>query len=157
MKKFAAFFVVMALIGSYFFFRRGTSPIFTVETVPIVRGEIVKTVSATGRVEAVNTVNVGTQVTGTIKAIYVDFNSSVKKGQLIAEIDPSLLQANVESAEADVLAAQANVLKAETSVKDTKKSRDRKKELFSRNLIAESELDEAQTEYDTAIAQLKAA
>ncbi len=157
MKKFAAFFVVMALIGSYFFFRRGTSPIFTVETVPIVRGEIVKTVSATGRAEAVNTVNVGTQVTGTIKAIYVDFNSSVKKGQLIAEIDPSLLQANVESAEADVLAAQANVLKAETSVKDTKKSRDRKKELFSRNLIAESELDEAQTEYDTAIAQLKAA
>ncbi|MEA4877678.1 Multidrug resistance protein MdtA [bioreactor metagenome] len=158
MKKWLSLFVLIVLIsGAFFFFRKDSSKATTVETVPIIRGNLLKTVSATGSLQAVNTVNVGSQVSGTIKAIYVDFNTIVKKGELIAEIDPALLEAAVETAKADVLAARANIAKAEATVKNARKTRDRNKELFTRNLIAESELDTAQTELDTALASLNAA
>ncbi|WP_286951496.1 MULTISPECIES: efflux RND transporter periplasmic adaptor subunit [Aminobacterium] len=158
MKKWIVVLLLLLALGGYFIIsRKDASKAMVVETTPITRGKIIKTVSATGSLQAVNTVNVGTQVSGTVKAIYADFNSITRKGALIAEIDPALLQANLETAKADVLSAQADLAKAEATVKNTRKNRDRKKELYSRDLIAESELDAAQTEYDTALAQLKAA
>lgn len=126
-------------------------------TAKVARGDIIRTVSATGTVNPVATVLVGTQVSGTIKHIYVDFNSSVKKGQVIAEIDPSLFEAQVEQARANVLAARANLKKAEAVLADASRALERNKALFAKDLIAKSELETAQTNYQTALAQVVAA
>jgi len=123
-------------------------------TEPVTKGNIQAMVTATGTLNAVTTVLVGTQVSGTIKQLYVDFNSRVKKGQLIAQIDPATFEAQVRQAEANLFSAQANVDKAQVSLVDTKRTFDRNKELFSKNLIARSDLDTADTNYQTAVAQL---
>ena len=119
-----------------------------------VRGDIVETVTATGTVNAVTTVLVGTQVSGTIKDIYVDFNSPVKKGQLIARIDPATFEAEVAQARANLLAAKANLEKSEATLVDTKRTMERNRELLSKNLIAQSDLDTAETNYETSKAQV---
>ena len=119
-----------------------------------VRGDIVETVTATGTVNAVTTVLVGTQVSGTIKDIYVDFNSPVKKGQLIARIDPATFEAQVAQARANLLAAKANLEKSEATLVDTKRTMERNRELLSKNLIAQSDLDTAETNYETSKAQV---
>ncbi len=126
-------------------------------TEKIVRGDIVSTVTATGTVNAVTTVLVGTQVSGTIKNIYVDFNSPVKKGQVIALIDPATFEAQVEQARANLLSAKANLERAEAALVDAKRTLERNKELFSKNLIAKSDLDTAETNYETSNAQVSAA
>jgi HlyD family secretion protein len=87
----------------------------------------------------------------------VDFNSPVKKGQVIAEIDPSLFEAQVEQARANVLVAKANLKKAEATLADAAKNLERTKTLFAKDLIARSELDTAETNYQTALAQVGAA
>jgi len=121
----------------------------TYRTDPVTRGDIQQTVTATGTVNAVTTVQVGTQVSGTIKSLYVDFNSRVKKGQIIAQIDPSTFESQVLQAQANLLSAQANLQKAQTSLANDKKTYDRNKELFTKNLIAQSDLDAAETNYQT--------
>ena len=126
-------------------------------TEPVSLGDIQATVTATGTVNAVTTVQVGTQVSGTIKNLYVDFNSRVKKGQLIAQIDPATFEGQVQQAQANLLNAQANLDKANVSLVDTKRTFDRNTELFSKNLIARSDLDTAETNYHSAIAQLASA
>ena len=103
------------------------------------------------------TVLVGTQVSGTIKNIYVDFNSPVKKGQLIAQIDPAIFDAQVAQARANVLSAKANVEKAAVALADAKRTLNRQKELFAKNLIARSDVDAAETAYDTDGTQVSAA
>jgi HlyD family secretion protein len=103
------------------------------------------------------TVLVGTQVSGTIKAIYVDYNSSVKKGQLLAQIDPATFQAQVDQARANLYAAQANVEKAEAALLDARRTLERNKTLFQRNYIARSDLDTAETTEQSAKAQVSAA
>lgn len=126
-------------------------------TAPAVRGDIRAMVTATGTVNAVTTVLVGTQVSGTIKHIYVDFNSLVKKGQRIAEIDPSTFQAQVDQARANVLVAKANVAKAQAVLADSKRTMERNRQLWERNLIARSDLDTAETNFNSNQALLQAA
>jgi HlyD family secretion protein len=104
----------------------------------------------------VTTVLVGTQVSGTIRTLYVDFNSRVKKGQLIAQIDPSTFESQVHQAQANLLMAQANQEKSESTLVDAKRTFDRNKELFSKNLIARSDLDTAETNYKTDVSQVRA-
>lgn len=147
--------LVAGLAAFVLFGNKGSGPKYKTEK--ITRGDIVTTVTATGTVNAVTTVLVGTQVSGTIKKIYVDFNSPVKKGQLIAQIDPALFDEQVQQQKANVLAAQANVEKAEASRVDAKRTRDRNAELFSKNLIARSDLDTADTNHETAKASVSAA
>ncbi len=125
-------------------------------TEKISKGDIVETVTASGNVNAVTTVLVGTQVSGTIKSIYADFNSPVKKGQLIAQIDPAIFEAQVEQARANLLSAKANLEKAEASFIDAKRTMERNKVLFSKDLIARSEVDTAETNYETSKAQVNA-
>jgi HlyD family secretion protein len=115
------------------------------------------TVTATGTVNPVTTVLVGTQVSGTVKELYVDFNSLVKKGQVIAQIDPATFEAQVEQARANLLSASANVEKAETTLLDARRTMKRNRDLFSRNLIARSEMDVSETNHDVARAQVSAA
>ncbi len=134
---------------------KGNVPEFRAEM--LTRGDIQQVVTATGTVNAVTTVQVGTQVSGTIKKLYVDFNSRVKKGQIIAQIDPDTFEAQVQQAEANLLAAQANLDKANTALIDAKRTYDRNKELLSKNLIAQGDLDTAETNFLTDKAQLGAA
>lgn len=125
-------------------------------TEKVSKGDIVETVTASGNVNAVTTVLVGTQVSGTIKSIYADFNSPVKQGQLIAQIDPATFEAQVEQARANLLFAKANLEKADASFIDAKRTMERNKALFSKDLIARSEVDTAETNYETSKAQINA-
>jgi HlyD family secretion protein len=161
--------VALILIGGFLFARvmgpGGSNSKF--KTVKVERGEISSSVTATGTINPVITVLVGSQVSGTIKALYADFNSQVKEGQVVAQIDASIFEAQVEQGRANVLRAQADLLnaqsnlenakanlaKAEVGVLDTKRTLDRNKPLLEKNLIAQATLDTAQTNYDTAIAQ----
>src|SRR5262249_7951434 len=110
--------VVGAGAGAYYM-RRGTAEV-GVLTSGITRGDIVDTVAATGTLQAVTTVQVGSQVSGNISYLGADFNSIVKKGQVIARLDPSLFQTQVDQARANVLKAQAEVVQAQANVEHAK-------------------------------------
>ena len=121
----------------------------------ITRGDIKSTVSSTGTVNAVTTVQIGTQISGTIQKLFVDFNSPVKKGQLLAQIDPSILEAQVGQAQANLLSAKANLEKSQVMLRDTKTTLERNKILYAKNFIAKSDLDTSETNYLSAMAQIK--
>jgi HlyD family secretion protein len=128
------------------------------------RGAVDLIVTATGTINPVINVLVGSQVSGTIKALYADYNSQVKEGQVIAQIDPAIFQAQVDQAKANVLNsranlenAQANLVKAEVAVVDAKRNLDRYKPLLEKQVIAQATLDTAQVNYDTAVAQKEVA
>ena len=113
---------------------------YVFETVKVEKGSIGNTVTATGTLEATNTVVVGTQVSGVIEKLYVDFNSKVKKGQLIAELDKSTLQSNLENAEADLANAEADL-------EYQKSTFERNKKLFEKQMISESDYDLSKYNY----------
>ncbi|MCG2709576.1 MAG: efflux RND transporter periplasmic adaptor subunit [Thermodesulfovibrionales bacterium] len=146
--------IVLAIVVFIAFRKKENGLNFRTEKIS--KGDIVETVTASGNVNAVTTVLVGTQVSGTIKSIYADFNSPVKRGQLIAQIDPAIFEAQVEQARANLLSAKANLEKAEVSLTDAKRTMERNKALFSKHLIARSEVDTAETNYETAKAQINA-
>jgi HlyD family secretion protein len=147
--------VVLALGGYYLLKNRENGVQF--KTAKISRGDLRATVTATGTVGAVTTVLVGTQVSGTVKQLFADFNSPVKKGQLLAQIDPALSEAKVSQARANLQAATANVEKAEAALTDADRTLERNRTLFARNFIARSDLDTADTNRLSALAQLKVA
>jgi HlyD family secretion protein len=113
------------------------------QTVAVERGSVVARVSTSGSLQAVVTVEVGSQVSGRIQALYADFNSPVKKGQLIAKIDPSLFAAQVVSAEANVTAARANVTRLTVTAEDAERQARRASEVYEQRLISETERDNA--------------
>ncbi|HXN06039.1 MAG TPA: efflux RND transporter periplasmic adaptor subunit [Nitrospiria bacterium] len=155
MKKyiFAGIILVLLLFIAYMYFGKGQKPTeYRMEKLN--RGDIVASVTATGTVNAVVTVLVGTQVSGTIKNLFVDFNSPVRKGQLIALIDPMIFETQVDQAKANLLSAKANLEKAEASLIDTKRTFERNQDLFSKNLIAKADMDTAETNYLSAKAQM---
>lgn len=150
--------VMTALIAAgFFFYFKGNTKNAAYKTEKVTRGEIQSVVTATGTVNAVTTVSVGTQVSGTIKKLFVDFNSPVKKGQLLAQIDPATFQGQVEQARANLLSAKANLEKATVVVLDAQRTYQRSRELFDRNFIARSDLDAAETTLHSAEAQQKVA
>jgi HlyD family secretion protein len=158
MKKIAILLVVVLVIaagGGYFYYKR--TPEITYKTTKIERGMIVSTVAATGNLSAVTTVQVGTQVSGTIQKLYVDYNSRVKKGQAIAEIDPSLFNASVEQAQGSFLSAEANLLKAKVARADAERTLKRNKQLLADGIISQSDFDVAETALQSAQASVKAA
>ena len=117
------------------------------ETTFISKGSISNTVTASGTIQAVKTVAVGTQVSGVIKKIYVDFNSIVKKGQILAQIDETPLRANLDQSRATVVSAQADLLFKKTTY-------ERFKTLFEKKLIAKTDYDQAVLNYDQSKANL---
>jgi len=169
--------------GGYIYYN-GQQPPPRYMTAAVERGAIATTVNATGIVNAVTTVQVGTQVSGKIQKLLVDFNSMVKEGEVIAQVDPAPLetkvsqeranvasalamvqvgqatmdntQAAVETARANAESAKANVEKSKVALADARRVLERNKELVRRALIAQNELDTAQTAYDSAVSQLKA-
>ena len=126
-------------------------------TARVTRGSVVETVSATGALEAVTTVQVGTQVSGTIKALFADYNSTVRKGQVIAQLEPSLFQTQVEGARATVARLEAEVDGARVQVADSQLKLRRARELAAAQLIAATELEAAEAAARQADAGLKAA
>jgi HlyD family secretion protein len=114
-------------------------------------------VTATGTLSALVTVQVGAQVSGRIQELKADFNSSVKKGQVIAKIDPQLYLAAVEQARANHIAAQGQLAKAKVQAVDAKRQYDRAKQLYERKLIAQADLDTAQANSDAGEASVAAA
>lgn len=159
MKRAIAVLVLIAALGGVtgaWYYRRGGTEIgFT--TAPVGRGDIVDTVGATGTLQAVTTVQVGSQVSGSIQSLGADFNSIVKKGQVIARLDPSLFDAQVQQSQANLAQARANLTKARSELDrskvqlvDAQQKFGRAQELSTRSLIAASELDAAKVAVDTA-------
>jgi HlyD family secretion protein len=134
-----------------------SKPKFQFDTAKVEKGKIVAKVTATGTLSAIVTVQVGSQVSGRIAALYADFNSPVKKGQLVAKIDPALFQAAVDQAKANYLAAQGNLAKAQAQALDAGRQYKRQKELAARQLNAQADVDTAQANADAANASVKAA
>src|SRR3954468_11896715 len=127
------------------------------KTEPVSRGAVNESVSATGDVSALVTVSVGSQVSGIVDKLYVDFNSPVKKGQLLATLDPRLFQAALQKTDASVASARAGVQKAQAALADSQRLVSRDQELFKGGLIARSELDTAAATNDGNAASLAGA
>ncbi|HVP62646.1 MAG TPA: efflux RND transporter periplasmic adaptor subunit [Myxococcaceae bacterium] len=127
------------------------------QTAAVVKGPVVAKVTATGILSAVVTVQVGSQVSGRIARLHADYNSTVKKGQLIAEIDPALFEANLAQAKANVLAGEGQLKQAEATVLAARRTYDRDKPLRASNLIAQADLDTAETTLQAAEAAVVAA
>jgi HlyD family secretion protein len=136
---------------------RDTATTVQYKTMKVERGPITATVSATGKVNAVVTVQVGSQVSGTVQKLFVDYNSKVTKGQVVAQIDPAVFEAQVAQAKAKLANDEANVEKARVALVDAQRNLRRMDELLAKNLIAQSDKDTAQTANDSAEAALKAA
>jgi HlyD family secretion protein len=113
------------------------------QTAPVERGNVISKVSTSGSLQAVVTVDVGSQVSGRILDLYADFNSQVKKGERIAKIDPALFEAAVVQAEANVQAAKANVTRLTVTAEDSERQAKRAEEVYGQRLISETERDNA--------------
>ncbi len=111
------------------------------------RTKIVQTVEASGTINPVTQTSVGTQISGRVEQILVDYNSIIKKGQLLAVIDPSTYQSNV-------IQQEANLQKLESVFKNAKRNYDRYKKLYAQDLVAKSELDNTEMDYLSANAQV---
>ncbi|MGH7894151.1 MAG: efflux RND transporter periplasmic adaptor subunit [Candidatus Binatia bacterium] len=123
-------------------------------TAPVDRGSIEQMVTATGIVNPVTTVQVGTYVSGPIIALDVDFNSPVKKGQRVAKIDPASFAVKVRQAEANVANAEARVQKDRADLTLKQLLLDRNRALLAKDLIAQNDVDTARSNFDQAVAQL---
>ena len=129
-------------------FGGGTQKFEPLATMEITRGEMRQVVTATGEIQPLNTVSVGSQVSGTIEKLYVDFNSKVKKGDVLLEIEPSVLQASVDEAKASLVSAQSqrNYAKSEYQ---------RNKTLYNEGFISRAEMEQSQTTYEQAEQSVK--
>ena len=142
--------VAAAAVGLVFLIGSRATPEAKYRTATVDRGDITQTVTATGTVSAVTTVQVGSQVSGIISKLYVDFNSKVKKGDMLAELDPTPFQAQVEQ-------QQAAVTKAKVDTANTEINFNRQKRLLADGLAAQSDYDSSKAAYDSARAQVEQA
>lgn len=131
------------------------APVF--ETVAVDRGAIRARITATGTVNPVVQVQVGSQVSGTIQALGADFNAIVEPGQMIAQIDPRLFRAAVAQARANLQAARANTHKVRAQLVDSKRQLARSRDLFGQQLIAKATLDTSETSAEVAAALVEQA
>lgn len=142
--------LLLVVGGISWWLMQGKGDAVSYKTAKIERGNLQATVSASGAVNPVTQVSVGTQISGQIKELYVDFNSEVKAGQLIALIDPETFeyrlrqaQADVDAAKAALLTQQAGLSKTKVEAEDAARDADRKRQLVERQFIAQSEADKA--------------
>ncbi len=161
MKRAIIAIVLLAAVGSgvgAWYSQRNRVEV-VVTTAPVDRGDIVDTVGATGTLQAVTTVQVGSQVSGNIQWLGADFNSIVKKSQVIARLDPSLFDAQLQQVQANLVQARANLTKARSELDrarvqlvDAQQKYDRAQQLSQQQLLAQSDLDAAKIAVDTATA-----
>ncbi len=146
---------VVAVIAGATLLRKEKKPSY--RTARIERGEIISTVAATGALSALVTVQVGSQVSGMIKELSVDFNSVVRRGQVVARLDPALFEAQVGQARANVATSRANAEKMRVAEVETARALKRATELRAKELNSESDLEAAQTALESAKANVRAA
>ena len=137
-----------------FFVKNGSVKYITKE---VTKDTITQYVEASGTIKPINTIQVGTQVSGTVSKIYADYNSQVKKGDLLAELDPSLFQANVDQSQAKLNNAKATLAKAKASYNYKKNNYERYKHLYQKNYVSKDDVELAQANYLSAKAELDAA
>ncbi len=158
MKKRLLIFILLvlflALVGTGYLFFRGKNNSSRYKTEKLQRGMIEEKVAATGNIEALVTVSVGSQVSGTIKELLADYNSVVRKDQIIAILEPSIFMAQKKQSEANLASARANLENSEVALDEASRNLKRGEELFSDNLISTSEMDALQATYESAQAQL---
>ncbi len=153
----AAGVALVLAVGGFLLTRKGGNAGPTrFETTAADRGRVVARVTATGTLSALVTVQVGSQVSGRVAELAADFNSQVKKGDLLARIDPQLFEANREQARANFVAAQANLTKAKVQAEEAQRQAERSHNLLERKLIAQAEYDTARANADAARAQVEA-
>ncbi|MFQ5432353.1 MAG: efflux RND transporter periplasmic adaptor subunit, partial [Nitrospinota bacterium] len=154
--------IVLALLpvlgaGGYYFWGNDGSELPEFRTKIIDTGIVVSTVSATGVVDPLTLVQVGSQISGTIKKIYVDFNDRVKAGQVICELDQTALKAQVSQDRANLLKSKANVQRVRAKLLVANHDLKRAKKLASDRLISGSELERSESEYASLAAELEVA
>ena len=144
--------VVIAILavaaGGFWYFKRGSNDTPQYQTVPVTRGDLTQVVTASGTLNPVLNVTVGSQVSGRIIRLYVDYNSVVKSNEVIAEIDPSTYEAQLNQSQANLANVKANLSLQTANLK-------RAAELFTNNLIASSDYDTARAQWEQASAQVK--
>lgn len=140
---------IVIAIGAYYFWHVKQQPSTTerYKTERVSKGDITQTVSANGTLNPVVLVNVGTQVSGTVKKLYADFNDRVKRGQILVELDDSLFQAQVKQSEANVSSAEASLALASANAVRTR-------DLFAQEYVSKQELDQSEQALRAAQAQL---
>ncbi len=148
--KWIAILVILALLagGVFWYLRANREAASEYQTGPVARGDLTQVVTATGQLDPVVNIQVGSQISGIIRKIYVDFNSVVKSNQVIAEIDPATYDVNVLKAKADLANAKANLTLAEVQAH-------RSQSLYTNNLISASDNDIAQAQMQQAAAQVQ--
>jgi len=150
--------VLLAGLGGWAWLARSSAKVESkFDTAKLERGRLVAKVTATGTLSAIVTVQVGSQVSGRVAELHADFNSKVKKGELIAKIDPQLFQAAVEQASANLVAAQGNLAKARAQAADAQRQAERSRQLVEKKLVAQADFDTAQSNADAAVAAAQAA
>lgn len=157
MKKLLTIIILLAVVGSaggWYYMRKNTKDP-DVRIAQISRGDVVKVVQATGTLEAVTTVQVGTQVGGIIQNLYADFNDFVKKGQVIARLDPTIMDTQIEQQKANVTRSQADLERLKVTLQDAQQKLDRAQALSDKNLLPRSELETAQVNVESTKAQIK--
>ncbi|MEI7589822.1 MAG: efflux RND transporter periplasmic adaptor subunit [Deltaproteobacteria bacterium] len=142
----------IAVVVAFWFNTKQNTPQY--RTAKVTRGNIRAQVMATGTLNAVTTILVGTQVSGTIKKWHADYNQVVKKGQLLAEIDPEIFSAQVAQATANHASAQADLSRTKVTKNDAQRTCERNKTLFAKGFIAKSDLDTAETNLQIAEASV---
>jgi len=141
--------------GYAFYSSRETEAAPTLITAPVTRGPIVDAISSTGTLQAVTSVQVGTQVSGTIESLGADYNSIVKRGQVLARLDRSLFQTQVDQNRANLVRAEADVERFRVAVQDANTKLSRAEALSQRQLLPQSELDAAAVDARSAEAQVR--
>ena len=154
MKKLIKILLICVLLGGAgWWFSQKDAKEDAYKTQKIIKGDITQKITASGIINPISTVNIGTQVSGTIAEIFVDYNTLVKQGQLLAQIDPSLFQATVDQRRAALNIAKAEVDVVKNDIVYYKKNLDRIKKLNKSQYTADKDLESAQRDYDNAIVQ----
>jgi HlyD family secretion protein len=145
---------IAVVIAGYVFFSGERKPPVRYKSAPIQRGSIVSAVTATGSINPMTTVQVGSQVSGMIESLHADFNSSVTKGQVVARIDPFPYRAKRDQASANLANAKAVLIKAKVDLSQRKRELDRVQSLLKQEFVSQAEVDTALTAHEGAIATL---
>ena len=154
MKKLLLGLLILVVVDVLVFFAlKGRGNDIAFKTEKVVRGDIEETVSATGTLNPVGSVAVGTQVSGTVRDVYADFNSRVREGQLLAQIEPTPFDAQVQQAKASLAAAKASLEKARAKLLDARRTLTRHKELYAKSFISKSTLETSETNHEIAQAE----
>ena len=156
MKKIIIALVVIFAISTPFIFKKHNGKVEYLSE-PIQKRTITQIVEATGTIEPINTVSIGSQVSGRIEQIFVDFNTEVEKGQQLAQIDTSLFEAQLQQSKANINNARATLARNQALLDYDTKTYHRYKNLYDRNLVSKNDLDSAESAYKSDLAQVAAA